>query len=183
MPLNLSGTSVGHALRRIPEGLSKYQRLQARLEQTNVTDDLEFQRAFNAFYRVRGNAAWRRVFYELLEREKRERSGFAAILTELHRRVGRYEASFASKLVATVDPALPVIDRFVLRNTDLRLPSWNNTSRLAGIINVHAALRDLYAKALESPDGRLAIAAFDACFPDAGLHDVKKLDLLLWQMR
>jgi hypothetical protein len=41
---------------------------------------------------------------------------------ELHRTTGRCEASFASKLSATIGPTMPVIDSVVLRNLNLRLP-------------------------------------------------------------
>jgi hypothetical protein len=36
---------------------------------------------------------------------------------------GKLEASFASKLLATIDPNLPVWDKHVLRNTGLKAPS------------------------------------------------------------
>src|SRR5439155_1069029 len=49
----------------------------------------------------------------LLERRKRQPASFGSVLRELHEATGRFEASFASKLVATIRPDTPVIDSVV----------------------------------------------------------------------
>lgn len=182
-PMDLTPDLVAAALPRIAPGLAKYRSLQAALRRTDVSTDRDFQRAFNGFYRVRRDESWQRVFFGLLEREKRAPRGFEPVLRDLHRDLRRFEASFASKLVATVDPSLPVIDAFVLQNLDLRLPSASQPDRLRGIIDIYRRVREKYAGALASGEGRLAVAAFDAAYPESGLHDVKKLDLILWQTR
>lgn len=102
---HLSHAARVKALPRIKPGLAKYMSLQARLHDTNVATDRDFQRAFNGFYRVRRSAAWQQKFYALMEREKRKPRGFEAVLRELHGKLERVEASFASKLAATVDPS------------------------------------------------------------------------------
>ena len=179
----LTQEAVALALARVEKGLAKYLDLQKRLRATHVARDRDFQRAFNGFYRVRRNAAWQAVYFDLLEREKAERRGFESVLRELHAGLGRYEASFASKLTASVNPALPVIDAFVLKNMGLRLPSRTSPDRLGGIGEAHRRLADSYARLLASTEGMTAVAAFEQFYPDTGLHDVKKLDLLMWQMR
>ena len=40
----------------------------------------------------------------------------------VYEKTGRIEASFASKLVATINPRMPVVDRIVLKNLYWRLP-------------------------------------------------------------
>jgi hypothetical protein len=94
-----------------------------------------------------------------------------------------YEASFASKLTASVEPTLPVIDAFVLKNMGLRLPAPTSRDRLRAIVDTHRRVADGYARLLASDDGRAAVASFDAAYPDTGLTDLKKLDLVLWQIR
>ena len=54
---------------------------------------------------------------------------FPEALRALRERTGRLEASFASKLVATLDPNKPVIDKFVLSNFNLRLPYHGAANR------------------------------------------------------
>lgn len=58
----------------------------------------------------------------LMPRPKREALPFHDVLRALHHATGRWEASFASKLVATFDPSKPMIDAVVLTNVGLRLP-------------------------------------------------------------
>ena len=66
-PALLNPLDVVVALPRIAPGLAKYQRIQARLYETDLRVDRDFQRAFNGFYRVRRGADWQQVFYALLE--------------------------------------------------------------------------------------------------------------------
>lgn len=63
-------------------------------------------------------AAWLRVFFEVLRDHKRSALAFSDALCMLEGST----ASFASKLVATIDANQPVIDSVVLRNVGLRLP-------------------------------------------------------------
>lgn len=75
-----------------------------------VASDRAFQRVFTAFYRVWRSGDWRAALFENLERAKASPICFGDALHQLREATGRVEASFASKLVATVDPDLPVID-------------------------------------------------------------------------
>lgn len=181
--MHLDPAVVSEALPRIGPGLTRYLDLQRRLYATDTAVDRDFQRAFNAFYRVRRNTAWQAVFYELLEREKAERRGFEPVLRDLHARLGRFEASFASKLTASVNPALPVIDAFVLKNLGLRLPASTHPDRLGAIVATHQSVSDAYAGLLTTAQGQATVRAFDEAWPGTDLHEVKKLDLVLWQVR
>src|SRR5579863_9467755 len=117
-----STVEIQKALERLADGLGRYQWLQAEVLKCNATTDREFQRRFTAFYRVRRNSEWRREFFALMEMAKSGGIEFSEALRAIHRSTGRIEASFASKMVATLDPSKPVIDKFVLRCFKLRLP-------------------------------------------------------------
>ena len=182
-PEILDPVDVAAALPRIAPGLAKYQHIQARLHTTDVRTDRDFQRSFNGFYRVRQGQDWQTVFYALLEEEKARPRGFDTVLRALHAATGRHEASFASKLVASVNPDLPVLDAFVLKNVGLRMPSRSHRDRLGELGKVYAQVEDWYALALESAAGKAALAAFDTAYPDSGATPLKKLDLVLWQIR
>src|SRR5207245_3969888 len=60
---------------------------------------------------------------------------FPEALQEVNRRTGRVEASFASKLVATLDPSKPVIDKFVLAHFELSLPRCGVSNQ--GLKTIH----------------------------------------------
>lgn len=182
--IRLDDALVARALPKVAPGLEKYRWLQAELQARDVARDREFQRRFNAFYRVRRNEAWRDAFYELFEREKSDRRPFSDVLRALYDTTGRTEASFTSKLVASVDPDLPVIDAFVLKNLGLRLPySRGIEERLIRLTQLHDHIRSLYSDYVDSHIGRRLVATFEYAYPGSGLTPVKMLDLVLWQAR
>lgn len=181
--IQLDEAAIERALPLVAAGLAKYCRLQATLATTDVVKDREFQTRFNAFYRVRRNSAWQSTFYRLLQ-NKSKRQSFAVVLRALHAATGRVEASFASKLVASVDPDMPVIDAFVLKNLGLRLPRTGPLEiRLGRIVDLHDRIRGIYSDYLDSAMGRHLVERFKESYPDRHVSRVKMLDLILWQAR
>ena len=116
-------------------------------------------------------------------RARRERLEFPAVLDLLHQATGRYEASFTSKLLATLNPSLPVIDSVVLRNVGLRVPYSRSSDRAAGICRVHNQLSILFDGFLRTREGNYLVSEFEKKYPNVVVTDVKKLDLVLWQSR
>lgn len=182
--IQLDEAALERTLPLVAAGLDRYCWLQAELAKTDVTRDHAFQVRFNAFYRVRRGARWRSAFYLLLEQEKSKRRPFAAVLRALHEGTGRVEASFASKLVASVDPKTPVIDAFVLMNLGLRLPRAGSIeSRLGRTAALHDQIWRIYADYLDSASGRRLVRRFEETYPSCYLTGVKMLDLILWKSR
>ena len=63
----------------------------------------EVQRKFDAFYRVRRNEMWRTEYFRLMSVfMKRQEPSFGEILLRLQQSTGQIEASFASKMLATI---------------------------------------------------------------------------------
>jgi hypothetical protein len=174
---------IQKALERLAVGLGRYQWLQAKILKCDVTTDSEFQRSFNAFYRVRRNAEWRGAFFALMEKSKSGGINFSEALRSLRSSTGRIEASFASKLVATLDPSKPVIDKFVLHSFQLRLPNWGSADREENTIELYGQLCLKYDDLMMSPDGVKIRNMFDERYPNAKIMDIKKIDLVLWQIR
>ncbi len=140
MTIILTKADIETALPRVAAGLKKYQWLQAQRDTCDLRSDPEYRKRFNGFYRVRRGQDWQDKFYDLLERKKGQTVPFAELLDSLHRTTGRFEASFASKLLATIDPNMPVIDSVVLRNLNLRLPASSSRQRSARIHEIHSRL-------------------------------------------
>lgn len=182
--LRLDEAAIERALPLVSDGLTKYCRLQTAVTSVDVSQDRDFQTAFNAFYRVRRGAAWRTAFYTILQQEKSAPQSFAGILRALHAATGRIEASFASKLAATVDPDKPVIDSFVLKNIGRRLPPPGAAeTRLVGIEELYDSIGRVYAEFLGTDTGRYLVARFGESYPERQVTLVKMLDLVLWQTR
>jgi hypothetical protein len=149
----------------------------------DVSTNEDFQRTFNGFYRVRRSSQWRSAFFGLLESAKAKTIDFPEALKEINRRTGRVEASFASKLVATLDPSMPVVDKFVLEYFDLPLPRWGLADREFKTIGLYRDLCDRYGTFIKSPTGKLIRELFDGRYPCSEVSELKKIDLVLWQIR
>ena len=181
--ISLTRKQIDHALQRVEAGLRKYISLQEDLKEVDVSTDRSFQKRFNHFYRVRRNANWQSHFYELLESKKNTGITFQSAVNEIRRRSGRLEASFASKLVATIHTEKPVIDSFVLKNTGLKLPYSAAKDRETKICAVYAELQNTLQDFLRTDNGKYLVREFEAKFPSAQITKVKMVDFVLWQIR
>ena len=171
------------ALRKVEKGLRKYCWIQEHLHRHDVNTAREFQKAFNGFYRIRRNAEWQEVYYGLMEKAKAEPSDFPHVLSELRRKTGNLEASFASKLVATLQPDRPILDQFVLKHFHLHLPKHYEGDRETKTLRVYEQLMSKYVSFLSSPVAQSICNRFSAMYPWANITDIKKVDLVLWQTR
>ncbi|WP_417069215.1 hypothetical protein [Niveibacterium terrae] len=183
MKIQLSTAQIDAALPRVDAGLKQYLWIQSKVNIEPFLEDGEFRRRYNHFYRVRRGAAWQNEFYSLMARAKREQLQFHLVLDLLREATGRYEASFASKLIATLQPSKPVIDSVVLRNLGLRLPLPTAPDRVSKIVKIHAELERLFAAYLHTSDGEYLVQEFNRIYPNTGTTDEKMLDLVLWQTR
>ena len=179
----LTPGEIQTALDRLNTGLDRYLWLQNRVRACDVSTNEEFQRCFSGFYRVRRNSQWRSVYYGLLESSKVKGIDFPEALKEINRRTHRVEASFASKLVATLDPSKPVIDKFVLEYFELHLPRWGLSDREAKTIDLYHDLCDKYSAFIQNPTGKMIQELFDGRYPNSEISELKKIDLVLWQIR
>lgn len=151
----------------------------------------EFRTIFNGFFRLRQRpAAWYEQYYKLMEEQKSANRSFKNLLLLLAPVNGTIEVSFASKLLAAVDPSLPIWDRYVLQNLGL-LKRWEkmtgkeNALRIDEACRIYQEIKAWYETFVCSEDGKKCIAAFDAALPryKDKLTAVKKIDYLLWSKR
>ena len=166
-------------------GLDKYRFLLEQVHKVDVSSDEGFQRTFNGFYMVRRNKEWRKAFYDLFERVKLSNDvSFAYVLEELYRLTGNVEASFSSKLLATLKPEMPIWDRYVVQNLGLKLPLDSDPSRIQKTKEVFEEIVAWYEVFLQTKNARQCIDEFDKMLPGySWLSDVKKIDFYLWSIR
>ncbi len=96
----------------------------------------DFQRAFNGYYRIRRNEKWRQHYYDLFAKAKTEHYSFEQIITELYRITGNVEASFSSKMLATIDASKPIGNQYVLQNLGLELMGKTQEEKLQDAVAV-----------------------------------------------
>ncbi len=170
---------IDSALGKLRKPIDTYSRLQRSLRFVNVAEDKEFQRRFTKYYGVRFlKAVPRQGLFDLLEESKNLPADFESILEKLCAVTGRMEESFASKLAATIDPDLPVIDRWVRDNLGLRRASSTENAK-----ENHQKIRERYAEFLSTENGKYLVRRFTETYPEAHVTQVKILDFILWQTR
>lgn len=176
---------VLHAINKARPGITKYLGLMDTVNAVVVSSDAVFQRAYNGFYRVqRRTPDWYAAYYGYLEQSKTLATSFSQALDYLHQATGRYEPSFASKLVATLDPHKPVWDTHVLHNLGLEAPAYYSRTKIQDAKGRYEAIEDWYQDFLMSEKGREWIDLFDEHVPEQSMMtDLKKVDFILWQMR
>ena len=153
-------------------------------KQIDGTERYWFQHAFNVFYRVRRNAEWRKSYYKLFERAKKEHYSFADVIGCLYVETGNIEASFSSKMIATIDPDKPIWDQYVLQNLGLELKGKNPRERVENAILIYDRIETWYKDYLATEEARRNIAEFDRWLPTySWIPEIKKIDYLLWSRR
>lgn len=166
------------------KSLEKYAYIMQNVHSVNVSNNEDFQRTFNGFYRVRRNEEWRKSFYSLFEKSKTCQNTFKDIVVELHELTGFVEASFSSKLVATLNPDMPIWDQFVLQNLKLEPIKPYDKNKLARSIELYEKIVDWYCEFKNKDEAKEYVIAFDNMFPQySWISSTKKIDFFLWKSR
>ena len=133
---------------------------------------------------IRRNEKWRQHCYNLFAKAKTERFSFEQIITELYRLTGNVEASFSSKMLATIDASKPIWDQYVLQNLGLELMEKIQEEKLQNAVALYAQIVNWYADYLATDEARENIGEFDRLLPEyACISETKKIDCLLWSKR
>lgn len=184
MEITLTQKEIDAALPKIKEGLNQYTQIQAKLfENINNAKNPGFRKQFNHFYRIRRKPEWQEKYYTLFIKAGKEKLNFNQILTQLKDSTGRVEASFASKLLASLKPDLPIIDSVVLKNLKMPLPYSKDPNRIQKITEIYENLQKYFSIFLTSENGQYLIESFKKKYPDSKITKTKILDLALWQTR
>lgn len=164
--------------------LPLYQKIMEQVRIVDVSADADFQRTFNYFYQVRRDESWRKEYYVLFEKMKHAQDiSFPAIITELYHSTGKLEASFSSKMLATLDPSEPIWDSRVCTLLDLKVTGKTKEEELQNIIALYSRLENWYVEFLQTDNAKECIAKFDKLLPKyTWLSGTKKIDYLLWSI-
>lgn len=179
----LTDQQIAEALDQAEPGLRKYLWIMERVHHCDVRQDATFQRTYDDFYKVRRAETWRRSYFELLEQAKHTPMTFNEALRAIHRETGIVAASFASKLVATVNPSLPVWDKHVLDNLGLKAPYAYQRDRIERCERTYDELHRRMSSIVTSAEGQRICALFARRYPNVTITDMKRVDLVLWRTR
>jgi len=173
-------SSVQSALINIKPGLEKYQYIMGMLHKSDLSKDIEFQMKYKGFYRVRRNDEFCQIYFEYMEQHKKDIVAFDDVISHIYKETNRYEASFSSKLLATINPDMPVWDSLVLEQLSSTASLYSKKGRLPKTIFLYKEIVSWYANFLETQNADDIICIFDELYPDSNLTSVKKIDFVLW---
>lgn len=91
------------------------------------------------------------------------------------------EASFASKMLATLNPDKPIWDSRVLKFLGLKPVGKSDSDRQDSIIEIYGKIEGWYKEYLKTAEARENIRIFDEMLPGySWLSDTKKIDYIIW---
>jgi len=165
-------------------GLKDYNYIINELKNVNVSTDIDYQRTFNSFYKIRRNDDWRKAYYSYFEENKYNKNlTFEQIIRHLYDKTGNIEASFSSKLLATINPKMPIWDQYVVKNINLNLSGKTKEEKLQNYINLYDKIIEKCDKLLKREDVKKCIKEIKNLICEYEIEDIKILDFILWSIR
>ena len=125
-----------------------------------------------------------------MEKQKEVPQSFETVLRSMYKVGNTIEVSFVSKLIAAVNPNLPIWDQYVIKNLGF-MKKWDRyrqktaEERIQKAVAIYDAIVSWYDEFLVSENGKLCVKCFDDNLPEYAdkITDVKKVDYWLWSKR
>ena len=166
-------------------GIDKYKKILNMFndKKVDLTSD-EFTDCFNGFYKVRRGDDWQQDYYKFFNNNRNNKNiSFDEILDYMYKKTGNIEASFSSKMLATINPKMPIWDQYVLKNLGIKVIGKTKEARLKNTKEVYKKIIDEVENTLKDEKIQDAINDFRKYFSDYDITDVKILDFILWNDR
>jgi hypothetical protein len=175
--------------------VGQYKHLMDLFPQGDVSKNGEFQEKYEEFYMLkRKPEEFRKAYFVYMQKQRENKElKFKDVLEHLFtvKQNGKVkvEASFAAKLLHTINPKFPTWDYWIGKNFKIKIPLSNNNNdkarQIEKAIELYDQLIDKFDGYRKSENGKKLLAAFDNAFPGFKntITDTKKIDLVLWQMR
>ncbi len=166
-------------------GMDKYKDILIMFNDKNINPtSSKFTKKFNAFYRVRRNEEWQKTYYNYFEKNRYNKNiTFEEILRYLYKNTGNIEASFASKMLSTINPNMPIWDQYVLKNLNIKVDNIDKDERVEKTILAYQEIIDDVNERLKDKEIKKSIDEFRNFFPELEFSDTKILDFMMWNNR
>lgn len=163
------------------------------LRDFDITTNKKYQKNFTAYYRVRREASWLQAYYAFMEENKNnDNLDFETILRHLAtipHSTGKgvqttIEASFASKMLATINTDYPIWDSQVVKAMGIKMnPYLVGEEKIQAYIEAYAKLTAEIKAFIPTAEGQECIRIFDEEFPNyKHVSPMKKMDYYLWNL-
>lgn len=164
-------------------GIRDYEVIIKSFNNTNIYKDVEFQKKYNSFYRVRRNKEWQIKYYKFFEENKSNKNiSIEKIMRCLYVETGKVELSFSSKMLATINPKKPIFDSVLSDYTNLKLKQISNKdNKLKNAIELYYQLEEWYDEYIKTDKAEKMIEVFDSILPSfKWIEPIKKIDFIIW---
>lgn len=164
--------------------LDKYKYIIEEKNKCNISTNKEYQKTFNRFFMIRRDERWRKIYYTYFEQIKNKKDiTFQEIIKYLYNKTGNIEASFSSKMLAIINPNMPIWDQYIISNLELKVEGKDKKERLNNTICIYNEIMKEEKELLKRQDIQQSIKEFKDKYNDYKLTDIKILDYLLWNNR
>ena len=176
---------LSQKLPQIENGIDKYIKVINQLHLCDVSKSMEYQKLFNGFYYIRQKKPeYYSLYFDYLEANKNNDINFVDVLTYINTTTGRFEPSFASKLLATIDPDSPVWDSVVLEKLSIVPPRSYQKDVMYVTVKTFMTLLEWYGNYFKTQNAIDVLNLFNSIYPQysQSITAVKKVDFALWSM-
>lgn len=176
---------IEKSLPKKESGIKKYVSIMDILHSCDVSKDKYFQKLYKGFYRLRLPATeYYKEYFNYLEGSKSNKSlNFENVIEYISNVTGRVEASFSSKILATINPNMPVWDNNIFSNLSIKKPIGNFKDKIVQSVSIYNELCNYYKEFLNTNNAKQIIKLFDDIFPQYNsITDIKKIDLAIWSL-
>lgn len=172
-----------------------YDYIMKNVQKVNVSVDQNFKDTFCKYYGLNGftDLSFQNDFFDYMERIKSNNPlpSYKDVMEQLWKRTKRVDYSFSSKLLHTLNPNSPILDRHVLRLLGFeRKDSGKPQSRINYYSVVYETVEAEYKQiATDLENGCTskicnALRALDSKYPKGScLSTARKIDCLLFRLR
>lgn len=165
--------------------IDKYCTIMDYYKIVDISKDTKWQKNFNSFYVIRRDKDWQDIYYNFFENNKlNDDLTFKNIIIYLYEKTGIIEASYSSKLLATVNSDKPIWDKYVLKNLGKKQSGKTKLEQINNSIILYEDIVEWYDEFMKTVQADECINCFNKILPRyKEINDVKKIDFLLWKIR
>ncbi|SEJ24764.1 hypothetical protein [Sharpea azabuensis] len=167
------------------QDIQKYVNIMNKIATVNFAKDLDFQKEFNSYYKINRNAEWRKYYYQIFEDNKSNgQVSFDNIIGELYKKTGRIEPSLVSKMLASINPHMPIWDSKFFHQIGITPPRNKGDEKLKETINLYKKIAIWYDDTISKNEEIIEyIKIFNDIYPQFSfISEVKKIDYILRAM-
>jgi hypothetical protein len=179
---DISDIEVKTAVKKAEKGLEQYTQIMSLFPNIDVSKDASFQKEFRGFYKFMFlDENFIVDYFSFLQEHKNNSPDFIDTLKYFQEKYDKFFYSYVSKMLATIDPNLPIWDLPVCFMLNFKNPDseLSNKRKITKAKEIYELLTEWYNYFIPSEEGCKWINFFDDIYPDSNITSIKKIDFIL----